>query len=201
MVDQSIIRSKSCVKAVSLSLAVLAITAIMQAVIYVATNSVALLADLLHNVGDALTAVPLGAAFLMKSWKAEHAAGYFVVLTIFTSACIALVIAVYRLFHPLPPTHLFALGLAGVMGFIGNEIAAQIRLRAGRKHHSPALIADGQHAKVDGYVSLAVVASSIVVAIGFPLADPIIGLVITLVILRITWQSFRTVRNDHGHGH
>jgi cation diffusion facilitator family transporter len=121
-----------------------------------------------------------------------------VVATIFISACVAAVEAVNRLIHPQHIDHLAVLALAGVIGFVGNEIAARIRLRAGRTLDSPALIADGNHARTDGFVSLAVVASAIVVALGLPIGDPLIGLTITLVILRITWQSFHTVRNDPG---
>jgi divalent metal cation (Fe/Co/Zn/Cd) transporter len=102
------------------------------------------------------------------------------------------------LLHPRPIGHLAVLALAGVIGFAGNEIAAQIRLRAGRKLDSPALMADGNHARTDGFVSLAVIASAIVVALGLKAGDPIIGLTITSVILRITWQSFQTVRDDPG---
>jgi Co/Zn/Cd efflux system component len=143
-------------------------------------------------------AVPLGAAFLLRSFKAEKGAGYFVVATIFVSACVAAVAAVDRLIHPQTLDHLGILAAAGAIGFIGNEIAAQIRLRAGKRLNSPALIADGNHARTDGLVSLAVVASAIVVALGFKLGDPLIGLAITLVILRITWQSFQTIKADPG---
>ncbi len=193
-VDTSITRSKAGVRAVSISLVILLVTAVVQAAVYVATSSVALLVDLLHNGGDALTAIPLGAAFLLRSRRAEHAAGFFVVGTIFVSALSAAIFAIYRIVHPLPIQHLLALGLAGVAGFVGNEIAAGVRMRAGRRLNSPALIADGQHARVDGLVSLAVVASAIVVALGLHIADPIIGLVITLVILKITWESLQTVK-------
>ena len=193
-IDSSITRSRAGLRAVSLSLVILLVTAVLQAVVYLATSSVALLVDLLHNGGDALTAVPLGAAFLLRSSRAEHRAGFFVVGTIFVSALSAAVFAVYRIVHPMPIGHLLALGLAGVAGFIGNEIAAGVRLRAGRRLNSPALIADGQHARVDGLVSLAVVGSAIVVAFGLRIADPIIGLAVTLVILRITWGSLQTVK-------
>jgi cation diffusion facilitator family transporter len=201
LVDASIKRSKAGLRAVSLSLVVLLVTAAAQLAVFVATSSVALLADLIHNFGDALTAVPLGAAFLLRSFKAEKRAGYFVVVTIFVSACVAAIEAVNRLIHPQHIDHLITLALAGAIGFIGNEIAAQIRLRAGHNLKSPALVADGNHARTDGFVSLAVVASAIVVGLGLDVADPIIGLTITVVILRITWQSFQTVRDDPGEHH
>jgi len=155
-----------------------------------------LLADVIHNFGDALTAIPLGAAFLVRSRRAERWAGYFVVATIFVSALVAAGEAIHRLIHPQTIHHLVALTLAGLVGFAGNEIAAQVRLRSGRRLGSAALIADGDHARVDGFVSLAVVASAICVALGLQVADPLIGLTITLVILRITWQSWATVRAD-----
>jgi cation diffusion facilitator family transporter len=196
LVDLSIQRSRAGIRAVSLSLIVLLATAVAQGVVYFATGSVALLADLIHNVGDALTALPLAIAFLLRSVRAEKGAGYFVVATIFFSACVAAFQAIERLVHPEDVDHLLALGLAGAIGFIGNEIAAVIRLREGRRLASPALVADGHHARTDGLVSLAVVATAIVVALGLQAADPVIGLVISLVILRITWQSWRTVRSD-----
>jgi cation diffusion facilitator family transporter len=198
LVDRSITRSRDGLKTVAISLGVLLVTSLMQGAIFIATGSVALLADLIHNFGDALTAIPLGIAFVMRSFVAEKRAGYFVVATIFVSACVAAVAAVERLIHPQALDHLGVLAAAGAIGFIGNEIAAQIRLRAGKRLDSPALIADGNHARTDGLVSLAVVASSIVVALGFTLGDPLIGLAITLVILRITWQSFQTIKADPG---
>jgi cation diffusion facilitator family transporter len=198
LVHASIKRSRAGLRAVSLSLVVLLVTALLQTAVFVATSSIALLADLIHNFGDALTAVPLGAAFLLRSFRAEKVAGYFVVVAIFISACVAAIESVNRLIHPQDIDHLVALALAGLVGFAGNEIAARIRLRAGRSLNSPALVADGNHARTDGFVSLAVVASAIVVALGFQAADPIIGLTITVVILRITWQSFRTVHADPG---
>jgi cation diffusion facilitator family transporter len=198
LVDRSIAQSREGLGVVGVSLGVLLLTAALQAVVYAATGSVALLADLIHNFGDALTAIPLGVAFLLRSLRAEQRAGYFVVAAIFISACVAGVEAVARLIHPQDLSHLGALAAAGFIGFIGNEVAAQVRLRGGRRLNSPALIADGYHARADGFVSLAVIASSIVVALGFPMGDPIIGLVITLVILRITWQSFQTIQADPG---
>jgi cation diffusion facilitator family transporter len=118
------------------------------------------------------------------------------VLAIFVSACVALVETILRLIHPQDLAHLWILAVAGVVGFAGNEIAAQVRLRGGRRLDSPALIADGNHARVDGFVSLGVVGSAAVVALGAPVGDPIIGLVITVVILKITWDSWKTISGD-----
>jgi cation diffusion facilitator family transporter len=200
LIDPSIKRSRQGVRAVLSSLAVLGVAAAVQTIIFAVSGSVALLADLIHNFGDALTAVPLGIAFVMRSERAERAAGLLVVAAIFISACVAGVEAVSRLIHPSPPTHLGALALAGAVGYAGNFAAARVRRGAGRRLNSPALIADGNHAAADAYVSLAVIASAIVVALGVPVADPLIGLAITIVILRITWQSWRTVRgHDHHH--
>jgi cation diffusion facilitator family transporter len=193
LVDASIKRSRAGVEAVLLSLLLLGATAALQIVVFVLSGSVALLADLIHNAGDALTAIPLGIAFLMRSAVAEKWAGYFVVATIFVSACVAFGESVDRLVHPQDLTHLWALAVAGVIGFLGNEAAAVVRLRAGRRLQSPALVADGNHARTDGIVSLAVVASAICVALGAPIVDPLIGMVVTVVILRITWQSYLTV--------
>jgi cation diffusion facilitator family transporter len=194
LVDRSIVRSHEGVKAVSISLAVLGVAAAIQLVIFMLSGSVALLADLIHNFGDALTAVPLGIAFFLRSVRGERLAGLAVVLAIFVSACVALYATISRFIHPQQLTHLWVLAAAGVVGFAGNEIAAQVRLRAGRRLASAALTADGNHARVDGFVSLGVVASAIVVGLGAPIADPIIGLAITLVILKITWDSWNTVR-------
>jgi cation diffusion facilitator family transporter len=185
---------------VSLSLAVLGLAALAQTAVFVLSGSIALLADLIHNFGDALTAIPLGIAFALRSHVAERRAGLAVVAAIFLSACVAGVEAVQRLVHPSAPTHLLVLALAGAIGFAGNFLAAQVRTRAGRRLASPALIADGEHARADAYVSLAVIASALVVAAGVPIADPIIGLVICVVILRITWQSWLTIRG-HRHSH
>jgi divalent metal cation (Fe/Co/Zn/Cd) transporter len=190
LVDDSIKRSREGVRAVLISLGVLGIAAVVQTLIFAASGSVALLADLIHNFGDALTAVPLGIAFLLRSERAERGAG------------VAGVVAVLRLIDPTPPDHLWALAFAGAVGYVGNLIAARVRLRAGKRLDSPALVADGHHARADAYVSLAVIASAAVVALGVPIADPLIGLTITLVILRITWQSWTTVRgHDHHHAH
>jgi cation diffusion facilitator family transporter len=193
LVDRSILRSRAGVKAVSLSLGVLGAAAVLQVVIFVLSNSVALLADLIHNFGDALTAVPLGIAFFLRSFRGEKLAGLAVVFAIFISACVALYETIQRLIHPQDLSHLWALAAAGLVGFVGNELAAQVRLSAGRRLSSPALIADGNHARIDGFVSLGVVASAAVVALGVRIGDTLIGLAITLVIIKITWDSWRTV--------
>jgi cation diffusion facilitator family transporter len=198
LIDPSIVRSREGVKAVSASLAVLLVAALAQTAIYVLSGSVALLADLIHNFGDAMTAIPLGAAFLLRSARGERRAGLFVVATIFASACVALWQSVERLIHPEHLSHLWVLAAAGAVGFAGNELAAQVRMRAGRRLESPALIADGRHARVDGFVSLGVIASAAAVGLGAERADPVIGLVIALVILKVTWDSWRIVR---GHTH
>jgi cation diffusion facilitator family transporter len=193
LTDRSIVRSREGVKAVAISLGVLGLTAGAQVAIFVVSGSVALLADLIHNFGDALTAIPLGIAFFFRSFHGEKLAGLAVVLVIFVSACVALYETNQRFIHPQDLSHLWILAVAGVIGFLGNEVAAKVRLRAGKRLSSPAMIADGNHARVDGYVSLGVVASAIVVSVGLQIGDPIIGLAITLIILRITWQSWRTV--------
>ena len=206
LVDRSILRSRAGIKAVALSLLVLGMTAAAQVAIFALSNSVALLADLIHNFGDALTAIPLAIAFFLRSAKGERFAGVAVVFAIFVSACVALYETIMRFVHPEHLTHLWALAAAGVIGFAGNEVAARVRLRAGKRLASPALVADGNHAKVDGFVSLGVVASAVFVALGAQVADPLVGLAITLVILKITFDSWHTVRHaeidlDHVEGH
>ncbi len=196
LVDESIKRSRAGLIAVGLSLVVLTGAAVAQTAIFIASGSIALLADLIHNFGDAATAFPLGIAFLLRSHRAERYAGLFVVAAIFVSACVAGTEAVLRLIHPQTPSHLLILAGAGLIGFAGNWLAAGIRTRAGRRLASPALIADGNHARADAYVSLAVVASAAMVAIGLSVADPLIGIGITAVILKITRDSWRTV-NGH----
>jgi len=201
LVHDSIKRSREGLRAVGLALLVLGLTAIAQTAVFIASGSVALLADLIHNAGDAATAIPLGLAFALRSARAERWAGLAVVAAIFISACVAGYEAVDRLINPQTVTALVPLALAGALGFAGNWVAAMIRTRAGRRLDSPALVADGAHARADAYVSLAVVASAGAVALGLDVADPLIGLAITLVILRITWQSWRTVRGGPDHEH
>jgi len=179
---------------VLISLGVLGAAAAVQAVIFVLSGSVALLADLIHNAGDALTAIPVGVAFLLRSERAERWAGYAVVLAIFVSACVALFETIQRLIHPEELSHLWALAGAGLIGFLGNELAARVRLQAGERLSSPALVADGKHARVDGFVSLGVIASAALVALGWEVGDPIVGLLITIVILKVTWDAWHTIR-------
>ena len=195
LVDRSILRSHAGIRAVALSLAILGCTAGAQVAIFFFSHSVALLADLIHNTGDALTAVPLGIAFFLRSVRGERLAGLAVVLAIFVSACVALYETIVRFIQPQHLTHLWVLAAAGLIGFVGNELAAQVRLSAGRRLASAALNADGKHARIDGFVSLGVVVSAVVVALGAQIADPIVGLAITLVILKITWDSWHTVRH------
>lgn len=151
-----------------------------------AAGSVALLADLIHNVGDAATAIPVGIAFFLRSSRAERWAGMAVVFAIFASAFWQ---TIDRLIDPKDLSHLWVLAGAGAIGFVGNELAARVRLRAGRRLNSPALIADGNHARVDGFVSLGVIGSALAVALGAQIGDPLIGLAITLVILKITFKA------------
>lgn len=196
-IDASIVRSRDGVRTVAWSLAILTVTALAQVAVFVFTHSVALLADLIHNFGDALTAIPLGIAFFLRSRRGERTAGLLVVAVIFVSACVAFYEAVRRLVDPPRIDHLWALVAAGIIGYAGNELAARVRLRGGRRLQSPALIADGNHARIDAFVSLGVVVGALLVATGLRIADPVVGLLITLVILKITWDSWRVVRADH----
>jgi cation diffusion facilitator family transporter len=203
-VDPALLRSREAMRTLWLSLAILGATAAFQAVVVVLSDSVALLADTVHNVGDALTAVPLAVAFVLMrrprttrltyGWgRAEDFAGLIVVGIILFSAAYAGYEAIDRLLHPSAPTHLLATALAGAAGFAGNEWVAVYRIRNGKRIGSAALVADGYHARIDGFTSLAVVAGAIFVALGADIADPIIGLLISLAILRIVWQSMRSI--------
>jgi cation diffusion facilitator family transporter len=200
LVDDAISRSRAGVRAVFVALLILSLTAAAQAVVFVATGSVALLADLIHNAGDAATAIPLAIAFALGSAGAERLAGLAVVAAIFLSACVAGYEAAVRLIDPRPVSDLGALALAGAIGFAGNWSAAAVRRRAGRRLRSAALVADGEHARADAYLSLAVVGSAAALALGVEAADPLIGLAITAVILRISWRSLRIVRSGDSSG-
>ena len=204
IVDPSILTTERGIRAVKWSFVGLAITAVFQLIIVYYTGSIALLADTIHNFGDALTAIPLLFAFLLARWKPnkrftygygriEDLAGVFVVLMILVSAIIAGYVSVDRLFHPQEVTFLWAVAAASIIGFVGNEAVAQLRIRVGREIGSAALMADGQHARADGLTSLAVLFGAIGVYLGYPLADPIVGLIITIAILGIVWESGRTI--------
>ena len=204
VIDPTISTSERGIWALKWSFAILAVTAAMQIVVVLATGSVALLADTIHNVADATTAIPLWIAFKLAQRKptatftygfgrVEDLAGIAIVLVILASALIAGYVSINRLFKPEPIEYLAWVALAGLIGFIGNEIVAVFRIRVGREINSAALIADGYHARTDGLTSLAVVAGAIGVWLGLPLADPIIGLLITLAIFGIVWQSAKAV--------
>ncbi|MFP5451400.1 MAG: cation diffusion facilitator family transporter [Thermoleophilia bacterium] len=203
-VDPSLLDSAAALRTLWVSLLVLGATAAVQVAVVMFTGSVALLADTVHNIGDALTAVPLAAAFLLGRrppnrrftygyGRAEDIAGIAVLLVILFSAVYAAYEAGVRLVDPSAPDHLLAVALAGVVGFIGNEWVAVYRIRTGRRIGSAALVADGHHARIDGFTSLAVVAGAAGVALGQPLADPIVGLLIAAVIVRIVWVSAREI--------
>ncbi len=186
--------------ALKISLAGLLVTAIFQVVIVIISGSVALLADTIHNFSDALTAIPLGLAFWLSRrarnkrytygyGRAEDIAGVIIVLMIAFSAGEAIYQAVLRFIEPRPITNLGWVAAAAVIGFIGNEMVAVFRIRVGKEIGSAALVADGYHARTDGFTSLAVLAGAIGVWLGFPLLDPIIGLGIGVAILGIVWKS------------
>ncbi|MDM9624984.1 cation diffusion facilitator family transporter [Rhizobium sp. S152] len=204
VVDPSIASSERGIWAIKWSFVILAITAILQLIVVFYSGSVALLADTIHNVGDAATAIPLWIAFTLvrrpatKTFnyglgRVEDLAGMLIVLIILFSAIVAGYEAIDRLMNPQPITQLAAVAIAGIVGFIGNEAVAVFRIRVGRQMNSAALIADGYHARTDGLTSLAVVLGALGVWLGFPLADPIIGLLITIAIFGIVWQSARAV--------
>ena len=203
-VDAALETSSKGIRALVISLGVLGLTAVAQAVVVVFTGSVALLGDTLHNVADALTAVPLAIAFWLGRrlptrrytygyGRAEDLAGVVVVLFILASAALAGYEALRRLVDPAPVRYLGAVAAAGVIGFVGNELVARYRIRVGREIGSAALIADGLHARTDGFTSLAVVGGAAGVALGFERADPIVGLLITVAILFVLRDAARQV--------
>jgi len=204
VVDPTIATTTRGIWAIKWSFVILAITSALQLMVVFATGSVALLADTIHNVGDAVTAIPLWIAFRLVRrpptqrftyglGRVEDLAGISIVAIILFSAVFAGYEAISRLINPQPITLLWAVAAAGVVGFIGNEAVAVFRIRVGREIESAALIADGYHARTDGLTSLAVVAGAFGVWLGFPLADPIIGLIITVAIFGIVWQSSKAV--------
>lgn len=203
-VDDALADSEAGIRAVKISLAVLAVTAIVQLGIVAVSGSVALLADTIHNFSDALTAIPLWIAFSLSRrsatrrytyglGRAEDLAGLFVVAAIAASAVVAGAEAVRRLIHPAAVSHVGWVAAAGVVGFLGNELVAHYRIRIGERIGSAALRADGLHARADGLTSLAVVLGAIGVALGFPAADPIIGLLIAGAIVMVMVKAARDV--------
>lgn len=203
-IDDALEASAVGIRAVKISLAVLGLTALLQVLVVVVSGSVALAADTIHNFSDALTAVPLWIAFALGRraatrrytygfGRAEDLAGLFVVAMIALSALIAGYEAVRRLVQPVPIEHLGWVALAGLIGFLGNETVALYRIRVGRRIGSAALVADGLHARTDGFTSLAVLLGAAGVALGFPQADPIVGLLITLAILAVLRTAARDV--------
>lgn len=203
-VDSALEANREGMRAVWISLAILAVTAGLQAVVVVWSGSVALLGDTLHNVADALTAVPLAVAFLLGRrpptrrytygfGRAEDLAGIVIVAFIAASAALAGFEAVRRLLNPADVSHLPAVALAGLVGFAGNELVAQYRIRVGRRIGSAALVADGLHARTDGFTSLGVLVSAGGVALGWNWADPVVGLAITVAILAVLAGAARQV--------
>jgi cation diffusion facilitator family transporter len=203
-IDPSILTTQRGIWAIKWSFVWLIATAAFQVAIVVLTGSVALLADTIHNIGDAATAIPLWIAFRLARRKpnkrftygygrVEDLAGVAIVLTILLSAIIAGYESIDRFFHPQTVKYLRAVIVASVIGFIGNEVVAQFRIRVGKEIGSAALIADGHHARVDGLTSLAVLFGAVGIWLGYPLADPVVGLLITVAIMQIVWQSGRSI--------
>ena len=203
-VDSALETSAVGIRAVKISLIGLGATAAVQVVIAVVSGSIALAADTIHNFSDALTAVPLWIAFALGRraatrrytygfGRAEDIAGLFVIAMITLSALIAGYEAIRRLLHPVAIEHVGWVAAAGVIGFLGNEIVATYRTRIGRRIGSAALVADGLHARTDGFTSLAVLFGAGGVALGYPLADPIVGLIITAAILAMLRTAVRDI--------
>jgi cation diffusion facilitator family transporter len=204
IVDPAIVTSERGLWAVKWSFAALMATAVLQLFVVFLSGSVALLADTIHNFADATTAIPLAVAFLLARKKpsarftfgygrVEDLAGVAVVLTILFSAIVAGYESLQRVLHPQDVSYLWAVIAASIVGFVGNEAVAIFRIRVGREIQSAALIADGYHARVDGWTSLAVLFGTLGVWLGYPLADPIVGLIITAAIFAIVIQSGKSI--------
>jgi len=203
-IDNALEASTEGVRALKISLVILLLTTILQFLVFLMSGSVALLADTIHNFSDALTAVPLWIAFIIGRrvatrhytygfGRAEDLAGLFIVLVVALSALIAAWQSIDRLFNPRVLTNLWFVVAAGLIGFAGNEIVAVYRIGVGQRIGSAALVADGVHARLDGFTSLAVVVGALGVILGFPLADPIVGLVISAAILVLLWGTVRSI--------
>ncbi len=203
-IDPYVLSTARGIRAVKRSFLALFVTAVFQLVVVFFSGSVALLADTIHNFADAATAVPLWFAFTLGRrkpsgrfsyglGKAEDLAGVAIVVIIFSSAAFACYASAERFFHPQPVAHLWAVVLAGLIGFAGNEAVAVFRIKVGEEIGSAALVADGHHARADGITSLAVLLGALGVWLGYPLADATIGLLITIAILRIVWHSGKEI--------
>lgn len=203
-VDASILTSERGIWAIRWSFVALFFTALIQIYVYFRSGSVGLLADTIHNFSDAATAVPLWIAFTLARrrpsprfpyglGRVEDLAGVSIVFVILFSAVAAGYESIHRFFHPVVVTHLYAVMVASVVGFFGNEIAASIRIRVGKEIESAALVADGHHARVDGFASLAVLFGALGVKLGYPLADPIVGILITIIIAKVVWDAMTAV--------
>jgi cation diffusion facilitator family transporter len=203
-IDPSVFTTQRGIVAVKWSFFGLLATALFQLVIVIFSGSVALLADTIHNIGDTATAIPLWVAFTLARRKptnrftygygrVEDLTGVAIVLTIIFSAVVAGYESIDRFLHPQPVMYLWAVIIGAVIGFVGNEAVAQFRIKVGKEIGSAALIADGHHARVDGLTSLAVLFGAGGVWLGYPLADPIVGLLITAAIFRIAWESGKSV--------
>lgn len=199
-VDPSIVTNERGIWAIKWSFVGLFVAAFVQMIIAFLSGSIGLLADTIHNFSDAGTAIPLWIAFRMARWKpskrftygygrVEDLAGVTIVLIIAFSAVAAGYESIHRLFHPRPVGYLWAVAAASIVGFLGNESAALLRIKVGREIGSEALIADGKHARVDGFASLAVLVGAVGLWLGYPLADPIVGLIITVIITKVVWES------------
>lgn len=204
IVDPTLYATARGIRALKVSFAALMLTALFQLGVVIVSGSVALLADTIHNFSDALTAIPLALAFVLSRrppnrrftygyGQAEDLAGLLIVGLIALSAVVVGFESIDRLLNPQPVTNVFIVAIAAVIGFIGNEAVAVFRIRVGNEIGSAALVADGQHARADGLTSLAVLLGAVGVWLGFPLADPLVGLGITVLIARIAWQAGRAV--------
>ena len=202
--DRAFLDNRLAVRTVWIALVALGLTTALQVVIYIASGSVALLADTVHNLGDALNSIPLLFAFYIARRAAnrrftygygrlEDIAGVFIVISIGFSAAYILFESVQRLFNPRALDNLEWIALASIVGFVGNELVALMQIRVGRRIGSDAMIADGQHARIDGLTSLAVLIAVLGTLIGLPILDPIVGIVIAFAIVGITWNAIKAV--------
>lgn len=203
-IDDALVASKEGIRAITVSLVILLITTLIQLTVVFVSGSVALLADTVHNFSDALTAIPLGIAFLLGRrvatrrytygfGRAEDLAGLFIVAVVALSAVVAAWQSIDRLVHPQPINNLGWVVVAGIVGFLGNELVAIYRIKVGQRIGSAALVADGVHARLDGFTSLAVVLGAVGVMLGFPLADPIVGILISVAIIILLWGTIRSI--------